>query len=85
MRKLSRMSTEGKDLFKVVLLGDVGVGKTGKCAVKLPVCIIVYNQFNFIHASKTTNMQNFHLLHAFFISGFFNCTSQHWKSISLLL
>ena len=30
MRKLSTMSSEEMDVFKIVLLGDVGVGKTGK-------------------------------------------------------
>jgi len=30
MRKLSTMGSEEMDVFKIVLLGDVGVGKTGK-------------------------------------------------------
>jgi len=29
MRKLSTMGSEEMDVFKIVLLGDVGVGKTG--------------------------------------------------------
>ena len=30
------MCSEVTEAFKIVLLGDVGVGKTGKCAVTLP-------------------------------------------------